>query len=147
MIMAKMMGWPYGQLLTSPYANTLNSISQHSKFKNHQLQNLLSFTFTAPYLPCRTSHFSLTFSEARPPEYIWGGGKQTTKPTESFGVFIFLCMTEKLGSIMLMHLVTSKHILEIFFLKKIFTDGVSNTIAACYVLACPTIIEKSSPVR
>lgn len=34
--MAKMIRWPYGQLLTSPYVNTLTSISQNYKWNNHQ---------------------------------------------------------------------------------------------------------------
>lgn len=70
--------------------------------------------FTASSLPCRTSHFFLTFSEVHPLAYVWGK-ENKTKPTESFGVFIILCTIEKLGSIMLMHLVTSKHKLEFFF--------------------------------
>lgn len=39
-------------------------------------------------------------------------------------------MTEKLSSVMLKYLVTSKDILEIFFLNKPFIDGISNTITA-----------------
>lgn len=110
-----------------PYFNELISVNQNSKFKNHQqLQNLFSFAFIVSSLPHMTSHFSLAFSEAHPTEYV--------RKKKSFSVLYLPVYELNVGlnnANVSCDLKTQSEKCGIFFFflfKKIFRDGVINTI-------------------